>query len=541
MLKFLVFDDGKPATQWPVRNSYLIGSDNNPMRGDISFEDGYITCEKRELGAAAMALQIPVGECGELTVQTCLLPDREEPYILMLELARHRLMTLYNKLEEWAMFDTGPDHPVTRRAELSRKLFIEALCSQKDEPARSDKLSRDCLAAALDGSEELAVAHAELLLNRRKQTQMIPRHPIGCGVPLEQTNERLRAGLAANFDFVAVPTPWKLLAPEEGEYRLAPLDNWIEWASRNRLPVVAGPVVSFEPSALPDWLFIWEHDYDTVRDVIYEHVERLVTRYRNAVNAWNVVSGLHVNSHFTFNFEQVMDLTRMTTMLVKKVQPAAKVIVEIRQPFGEYFASNPRSIPPMMYTDLLVQGAVAFDALSIKLLMGQAMPGQFTRDLMQVSNLLDHFAIFGKPLHLTFAAPSEMVTQEMIAVPEGQESIDPSSGYWRKPWSQQVQSHWLEALMHIAMSKPFVESVTWNDMIDHPQMELPLSGLVTDDLQPKNSYRRMAALRRSISPVAAHAVSSASGATPGATASGFATAPPPATPPGPGAGAAGGA
>ncbi|MCE9590494.1 MAG: endo-1,4-beta-xylanase [Planctomycetes bacterium] len=487
------------------------------MRGTIVFDNGVIACEKREMGAASLALQAPVGECGELTVQTCLLPEREEPYILTLELARHRLMTLYTKLEDWAMFDTGPDHPVTRRAELARRLFIEALCAQKDEPARADKLSRDCLAAALDGSEELAVAHAELLLNRRKQTQMVPRHPIGCGVALEQTNERMRAGLAANFDFVAVPTPWKSLTPEEGEYRLAQLDNWVEWASKNRMPVIAGPVVCFEPSTLPDWLFIWEHDYDTVRDVIYEHVERIVTRYRNAVMTWNVVSGLHVNSHFTFNFEQLMDLTRMATMLVKKVQPAARVMVEIRQPFGEYFAANPRSIPPMMYTDLLVQGAVAFDALSLKLLMGQAMPGQFTRDLMQISNLLDHFAVFGKPIHLTLAAPSEMVTQEMIAVPEGQEAVDPSSGFWRKPWSQQVQSHWLEALVHIALSKPFIESVAWNDLIDHPQMDLPLSGLISEDMQPKSSFRRMVMVRRAILPGTAGAGQAAAAAPPGTT------------------------
>ncbi len=498
MLKFLVFENGQPAQRWPIRNPYLVGSDNAAMRATVSLEDGVIVCDKRESGAAALAIQFPVGECGELTLQTCLLPERDHPYILTLELARHRLMMLYSRLEEWIMFDLGEEHPVTKRMHLARKLFIEALCQQQDDPIKADKLSRQCLEVAIDGTEELAVTHAEMLLQKRRATSSIPRYAIGAGISLDQMNERLRAGIQANLDFVAIPTPWKTLVPGQGEYNFTALDNWVEWAVRNRIPIVAGPVISFEPQVLPDWLFIWEHDYETVRDVIYEHVERLVSRYRNAIQTWKVVSGLHVNSHFTFNFEQLMDLTRTTTMLVKKIQPAAKVLVEIRQPFGEYFASNPRSIPPLMYADLLIQGAIQFDALSLKLLMGQAVSGQFTRDLMQISLLIEKYAEFGKPLNLCIGTPSEMVTQEMISVAEDAEPVDPNAGYWRKPWSPLVQSRWLEAVTQIAMSKPYVESVLWNDLCDHQSMDLPLSGLVSEDLQPKPAYRRFGLLRKTL-------------------------------------------
>lgn len=498
MLKFLVFEDGRPAQRWPIRNPYLVGSDNAAMRATVTLEDGVIVCDKRDTGAAALALQVPAGECGELTLQTCLLPDREQPYILMLELARHRLMTLYSRLEEWIMFELVAEHPVIKRMDVARKLFIEALCQQEEDPVKTDKLCRQCLEVAIDGTEELALAHAEMLLLRRRATGSIPRYAVGAGVCLEQANDRLRAGVQANLDFVAIPTPWKALAPGQGEYNFTALDNWVEWAVRNRIPAVAGPIISFEPHVLPDWLFIWEHDYETVRDVIYEHVERLVTRYKNAVQAWKVVSGLHVNSHFTFNFEQLMDLTRTTTMLVKKVQPSAKVLVEVRQPFGEYYATNPRSIPPLMYADLLIQGAIQFDALSLKLLMGQALSGQYTRDLMQVSLLIEKYAEFGKPLHLCIGAPSEVVTQEMISVGEDAEPVDANAGYWRKPWSPLVQSRWLEAVAQIAMSKPYVESVTWNDLCDHQAMDLPLSGLVSEDLQPKNAYRKLALLRKTL-------------------------------------------
>jgi hypothetical protein len=475
-----------------------VDSEGNGVRCEFDFADGTVICDKREAGTAALCLQHDVGDLGELTLQTCLLPEREEPYLLAVELARHRLMTVYNKLEDWAMFELDPSHPVSKREEKARQSFIEALCVQKEDPVEATRLANESLAAALDGSEELALAHSELLLNRRKETGMLPRCPIGCGVGIDQRDERVRSGLAGNFDFVQLPLPWKQLSPEENAYRWDHADAWADWVQTVRKPVVAGPVISFEPSALPDWLYIWEHDYDTVRDLIYEHIEKVVNRYKHVVSAWNIVSGLHVNQHFTFNFEQLMDLTRMATMLVKKLHPQATVIVELRQPFGEYYAQNARSIPPMMYVDLLIQSSIPFDAFGLRYPMGQAADGQYTRDLMQISSMLDQFAGFGKQLYLTVAAPSQPVTAEMIASTASEEPVDPRSGQWRRPWSPGVQGHWLEAVLQIALSKPFVEGVGWQDMIDHPNIELPMGGLVDHDHQPKVALKRIVQFRRSL-------------------------------------------
>lgn len=504
MLKFRVFEDDRPAEHWPLRNCYLVGSDGNALRADIHQGNGLITAEKRETGVCAFALQHQVGDLGELTIQTCLLPESDQPYVLQLELARHRLMLLYAKLEDWGMLDLAEDHPVSRRQLVARELFIQALCIQHDQPAECAKIAQQALVAAVDGTEELALAHAELLLNRRKATGSLPESPIGCGVTIEHNDNRLKGGLGSHFDFVQLPCPWKVISPEENEYQWQRMDDWAQWAAQQQKPVIAGPVISFEPSCLPDWLYIWEHDYDTVRDLIYEHVERVVSRYKNIVSMWNVVSGLHVNNHFTFNFEQLMDLTRMCTMLVKKIQPAAKVMVEIRQPFGEYYAHNPKSIPPLMYADLIVQSAIAFDAFGMRMPMGQAVQGQYTRDLMQVSSLMDQYSHFGRPLYLTVSTPSSPVTEMMIARADSDEPVDATSGYWRRPWSQPVQSRWLEAVFQIAISKPYVEAIAWQDLIDYPNIELPLSGLLDEEIRLKESFRRIVAFRQNLKQIEQH-------------------------------------
>ena len=491
MLRFQVFLNGHPATAWPIRNAYLLGADGNPVRSEIRFASGAICCENREGGNAALVLQQNTGGCGVISLQTCLLPDRDEPYLLNVELARHRLLVLYHKLEDWAMFDLGPSHPVTKRTGSARKRFIEAICWQQEHPARSDKLGRESLVAALNASEELALAHADLLLQRRMATGAMPRRMVGCGLTMSQPQERIRSSLLATFDYVILPIPWQQLAPEEGEYRWDMLDQWAQWLQQRQMPVVGGPLVSFQPGMVPDWLFIWEHDFGTVRDLMYEHIEQVVARYRQLVTEWIVVSGLHVNNHPSFSFDQIIELTRMSGLLVRDLQPEAKVWVQISHPFGEYYSHNQQSIPPLTYADLLVQSQVPFDGFNIKLFMGQPAAGQHTRDLLQVSNLLDQFAQMGKPICLTVAVPSEPVPASRRKTVS-----QDTSGHWRKPWSQVVQARWLTAVLRIALSKPFTQSVAWGQMVDHPDSELPASGLIDQRLEPKGAYRRLVAYRR---------------------------------------------
>ena len=90
-LRFAVLDDNGPAREWPLVNAHLIGPDDQPIRGDVSFEDGVIICRKPGTDAAGLCLQWDAGDAGVLMLQTCLLPERRKPYLLSLELARENV------------------------------------------------------------------------------------------------------------------------------------------------------------------------------------------------------------------------------------------------------------------------------------------------------------------------------------------------------------------------------------------------------------------------------------------------------------------
>lgn len=509
ILRFQVLDNGQPAQTWPLRNAYLLGPDHVPLRGtQISFESGLILCRKKDPGTAALVCLHALGDCGELTLSTCQLPERDEPYLLSLELARHRLMLLYNCVEDWGMFTDVEDPPFGPRLDKARHLFIEALCRFPQDPAGADAAARESLALAVALSEDVALTHADLLLNRRKSFAAVPRHPIGLGVFPGPVYESLAAVVLSHADFLVLPTPWARLAPAEGKYRWELLDPWMDWAAQHRLPVLAGPLLSFEAGAIPDWLFMWEHDYEALRELTLEHLQHFLSRYRPAAPSpgapasvavprlWNVISGLQLNDALDLSFDQIMELTRLAVELVHKLDPYSRVLVEIAQPFGEYASQNPRAIPPLTYAELLIQQALPLDGLILPILMGQPLHGQYVRDLMQISYSLDHYGLLGKPLHLLIAAPSEPLTEMMIPLPSPAHSLDIHSGSWRKPWSQLVQSRWLEAMFHLALGKPYVESVAWRHLVDHPQMDLPLSGLMDEEMQPKSALHQLAAFRQ---------------------------------------------
>ncbi|MBL8765618.1 MAG: hypothetical protein JNM07_15365, partial [Phycisphaerae bacterium] len=136
MQTYVVFDpEGVEAGKYPPRHALLIGPDEIPMQGSIRIRDGVVEAEKNQSQAAALLVQLPVrmpegeggADLGLLAVQTCLLPERPGPYLLSIELARHRIMLFLNKLEDWGLFDLSAETPCVQQFERARQAFTSAL------------------------------------------------------------------------------------------------------------------------------------------------------------------------------------------------------------------------------------------------------------------------------------------------------------------------------------------------------------------------------------------------------------------------------
>lgn len=515
MLSFVVFEGSDGGRDFPARRAYLVGADDIPILAEIGLDSGIIRCRKPSAEAASLSLVYDAGDCGELMLRTCLLPEREQPYLLSLELARHRIMLFLNKLEEWLNCDLPADDAAMTTFEQARQMFTAALASSGGGAAftaEQDRLAREALRLAIDASERLSLLVAELMIGARLESAVAAAGGpaakqlnlwTGVCVGRDHASAPLQKIVAETFDFIVKPMRWTELEPEEGEYSFAKTDKWVEWAVRTaNLPVVGGPLIDFRPGRTPEWLSIWENDYETLREVIFEHLKRVVGRYRKAVSRWTVAGGLHLNTQFPLTLEQMMDLTRLCVMVVKKLQPNARVHLEIDQPFGEHYLANTRSAPPMMYAEMVTQQGINVDAFWLRVQTGPGGEGRTARDMMQIASLLDAFSVFNKPLGLIIGAPSERADARSGEDDLGTLSrpAQPDPGHWRRQWSQEAQADWLTHALTIGLSRPWVHSVAWHELYDTPtaevEPEMHAGGLITRDGKPKVALRRLSQIRQ---------------------------------------------
>ena len=495
MLRFEAYANGKPATGLSLDGAYLVGSDGVPLRADISFKDGQVLCAKRAQGPAGLSLLWNVDGFGKIMLETTRLPDEDRAYNLNVELARSRLMRIAQKREDWGLFDLAEIPAIEADLERARVSFVESL--KATDPVRASILADESLRLACDTGEKLSLFHADAFLARRRQSGSFSRRVFGCMVDLASSSEDYRRRMHEAFDFLSVPVIWRRIEPKEQEFNWGPLDAWIEWLTANRIPVRATPLVAFNEANIPDWLYIWEKDFETVRDLVYDHINRVAERYGNYVQGWEVISGIHADNCFNFNFEQLMELTRMGATLTKQLSPRSTTIVDLIAPWGEYYARNQRTIPPLLYADMAVQSGINFDAFGLQFYFGVARDGMYVRDLMQISSMIDRFALLGKPLHITALQVPSATTTDPLDAWGGSVSVE-EGGRWHEDWSEDLQTHWLRDFIRIALSKPFVESITWRDLADYEGHYLPHGGLLNRDLSPKKAFSELVRLRKGI-------------------------------------------
>jgi Glycosyl hydrolase family 10 len=491
-VRFEIYREGTRVTAFTPVAAMAMGSESVPMPGEVVFKDGYLLLARTDDHAVGISLLWDAGPLGAYQLETTRVPPREKPYVLNVELARFRLMKIVQKQEDWNLFDFPKADKFNQRFKEAQNLFADAL-GRLEEPAEASKLADQALAISLELSEQLAGFHGELLINRRRASNSFVRHIIGCRVDSSVQNSRYREQVAGNFDYCVVPMSWKQLQPEEGAFNTDALDEWVETLNRKRVPIIAGPLIDLNEGQVPDWLFIWEHDFDTLRELAYEFVQKVVHRYRKAVAVWNVASGFHTNRALTLSFEQIIELTRLLVAHVKNMLPQARTLITITHPFGEYHARSSPSVAPMLYAEMVAQAGINFEAFGLEMEMGVPAPGKYLRDLFQVSVMLDRFATIGRPLFLTALGVPGRATPDPNDISEGR--MDPSQGgRWHRPWDPELQAEWLESVYRIALSKPFVESVAWTSLADVGQ-SLPGGGLLDEMLQPKPVFDRLHKMR----------------------------------------------
>ncbi len=493
MIRFQVYSHGKAVQQMSLAGAYLFGQDDIPVRAQLNFADGQLIGLRNSDSAVGLSLLWEVVGFGRISLQTTRLPIRNRPYNLNVEIARSRLLKISQKREEWGMTDLELAEEHHQMIDGALDKFVAALC-HLDEPEKAAQYADESLALSMQAGEQMAQFHGEVFLQRRTSTQGFGRHSFGCCIDPQRIKDHAYMNyIKANFHFVTVPVCWREIEPKEQEQNFELLDECVNQLVHNRIAVKVGPLVSFAPAMIPDWLYIWENDFEQVREMAYEFISKVVERYSKKVQAWDVISGLNAHNGFNFSFEQIIEMTRSAALAAKRSSTRSLVLIELVEPWGEYYAMNQRTVPPLIYADMICQSGIVFDGFGLKIRFGQPGSGCRSRDLLELSGLLDRFANFGKQVHLAgLQVPSEAEKQP----DKGDKPCE--AGCWHGPWSETVQAEWLRNVYRIGLSKPYIDTITWQDLADCETSVMQNGGLLKKDLTPKLAYQQLCELKKEL-------------------------------------------
>ncbi len=141
-----------------------------------------------------------------------------------------------------------------------------------------------------------------------------------------------------------------------------------------------------------------------------------------------------------------------------------------------------RVLARLAYLDRVADAGIDYDVVGVQIYFP-------VRDMLAVGKLLDEYARFGKPVHITELGVS---SAPRIPHDDEEEQLRRTYGDWHQRWREKVQADWLEWFYTMAYARPEIEAVTWWDFAD-PAFIFK-AGLVRQDATPKEAYHRLGAL-----------------------------------------------
>ncbi len=474
------------------RKAYMAGLDRTPGRLSLDFRNGLMTCSRENSESGRLFVPWPIAGFGTPMVGTATLTERAAPYVLALELARGKLNEVRNQMADWTQMGLRTSSELGDVLAAARRSFVRAATSSDDADVCL-AASQASLEAASRAGDLLTEAYlAQVLQNRLATTGKLTTN-LGCvlsGNP-EKTPGSSRWLSAMNSSQVSVT--WRDLAPTEGKYRWDLLDAQLAWCRKHKLNVEAGPLIEFRPSAMPDWIWLWEGDADTISSFVTDLVRQVVARYRGKIPVWQVVHRPAGHDLLGLGEEDQIRITARALQVARQADPAAQLCLGVDRPWAEWMSTSRFQLGPLHLCDYLIRSDVGISSIALEIAPGYSSPGSHSRDLFEFSRLLDLYALLNVPLSLTLVAPSAAGPD-----PVADSGVQVEAGQWPEPPTEAQQADWAARWVALAIAKPYVRSVHWLQASDDQPHLYPHGGLHRADSTPKPAFTRIQTLRKDL-------------------------------------------
>lgn len=475
-MRFLVPPSASQCGSQDFIHAYLSGMDGRIFPTRIEMEGNVLVCRRPSSESAKLNLPWEVSEIGRPVLTTTSLRERDEPYLLPLELARGKLSEVR---ESWATWEQAglviPDafRKVQREA---FQHFAKAGVTARQQPANGEAACRWAAAAieqACQASALLIDAYTiQRLTNIRRSTHQAPGL-LGCVVDQTVLPAAGQEVFRQAFNTASIPMHWKQIEPTEGTYQWDDVDRLVQFCTEHRNILRGGPLIDLSEGGLPEWLAPWKNDFLNLPIFICDYIETAITRYQGLIRLWEVSASGNTGGAFGLGEDHCLALVARTLEAAQRTDSDALYFIRVDRPWGEYQRGGEHRLSPFQFVDALVRSNLGLSGVTLEINAGYGPEGCFAHDMLSISKLIDNWSQLQLQIHVNVACPSS-ATPDPLADPR----YSVRDGAWRARWDEETQADWLEQLVPLLLAKSAVTGVFLSQFGDGQPHRFPHAGLI---------------------------------------------------------------
>ena len=472
-----------------IQRIYVAGSEDIPWSTFSAWVGDELVVERAVDDSGYVYVPWLVDGLGQHLLGTTTLMERDEPYLLDVELARGLIQRIRSRLFiwEWLGLKTPPE--LSERLRAATSLFSHAATSQKNPPAAAAD-ANESIVAALKVSDELVRAYAEQSIGaRQRQTPVATLMGVSLGPQTPPVAIRRKLLDACNI--VQLPVSWRAIETREGRRDWKPTDEQLGWCQTAGLKVAAGPLLRLDDRGVPDWMYLWEGEDDNLSRLLLDHVRAVVSRYAGRVHLWHVASRVNNGQLLSLKEESRLNLVAHAVQVVRKIDPRTPTVVSFDQPWGEYLVDQEHDLAPLHYADALLRADLGISGFGLEINAGYWPRGSAHRPAFEYGKLVDQWSQLGLPLMMFLTAPDSDAEDPKAARNIRAELIKPSGNPM-----QNSQAAWAASVAPLLLARTSVQVLLWNQLADNEPHEFPHGGLFDANGKSKPTLKLLRDLRK---------------------------------------------
>jgi len=487
--------------------AFVSGIEGIPWASKNRIEKDCLVIERAVNESGKLSIVWPTEEYGPIQLSTASLRCQDEPYWLHVELARGTIHRIRGRGLDWLRMGLKVPEFYTSLMDRAVTAFVQSLLTT-NEPDTCLAHAQNAIDLAISASKPLARAFISQSLQARHQAEKQLGTLLGVKVVPNANWEQEIVQAAPAINTLQVSMEMGQIESESKNATFAIIDAQLNWARKNSMRVFGGPLVNLQSHAVPKWLYLFS-DFESLYEAACKHAVQVVERYRGQVHLWSAATGLNCPNTLGISDEQVLHLAVGVIQAVRRCDPKTPVVLTIDSPWAEYLGQKADGISPLHFADALIRADLGLSGLGLELNMNYWPGGSIPRDLVDISDLIDHWNILGLPLLAQVSGPCNLLS-DTKAVSKSQivsnwaypnmagwktskstdsGSIDLPIGTFSQPAipfgeadaevnkRDRMPVNGLE-IMQMLLAKSNVHGIIWNQFSDRDEHVYPNAGLI---------------------------------------------------------------